>query len=205
MLRKWREYVEQAPNEVTSVCVTVTFPGNPQDDQGRPRPAGRDRRRRLRRRRGRGHAGDAALARARHRPLRHVRPDAVHRRAIGLRPALPAQSAARVLEGASPERSSTTRRSTRSPPGHSTDRRRRRSSTPSTWVARSPTLRPDDTAFPERSAPYLISIDGQWTDAKDDADNVAWVRSAFEDSSRSGTAACISTSLGGPTRRQAPA
>jgi hypothetical protein len=41
-------------------------------------------------------------------------------------------------------------------------------------------VRPEDTAFPERSAPYLVSIDGQWTDAGDDADNVAWVRSAFE-------------------------
>ena len=29
VLRKWRDYVEQAPNEVTSVCVTVTFPANP--------------------------------------------------------------------------------------------------------------------------------------------------------------------------------
>ena len=29
VLRKWRDYVEQAPNEVTSVCVTTTFPANP--------------------------------------------------------------------------------------------------------------------------------------------------------------------------------
>ena len=30
VLRKWRDYVEQAPDEVTSVCVTVTFPANPE-------------------------------------------------------------------------------------------------------------------------------------------------------------------------------
>ena len=30
VLRKWRDYVEQAPNEVTSACVTVTFPANPE-------------------------------------------------------------------------------------------------------------------------------------------------------------------------------
>ncbi len=39
---------------------------------------------------------------------------------------------------------------------------------------------PEETAFAERSAPYLVSIDGQWTDAADDADNVAWVRSTFD-------------------------
>lgn len=26
----------------------------------------------------------------------------------------------------------------------------------------------EETAFPERSAPYLVSIDGQWTDPADD-------------------------------------
>jgi FAD/FMN-containing dehydrogenase len=46
---------------------------------------------------------------------------------------------------------------------------------------------PEETAFPERSAPYLISIDGQWTDQQDDADNVAWVRSTFESFERFGT------------------
>ena len=38
---------------------------------------------------------------------------------------------------------------------------------------------PEETAFPERSAPYLVSTNGQWTDPADDAANVAWVRSAF--------------------------
>ena len=52
-------------------------PRQPRDARGRPRPAGRDRRRRLRGRRRGGHAGDAAAARARHGPLRHVRPHAV--------------------------------------------------------------------------------------------------------------------------------
>jgi hypothetical protein len=38
---------------------------------------------------------------------------------------------------------------------------------------------PEDTAFAERSAPYMISIDGMWTDAGDDAANIEWVRSAY--------------------------
>ena len=29
VLRRWREYVTQAPDEVTSVCVTITFPADP--------------------------------------------------------------------------------------------------------------------------------------------------------------------------------
>ena len=57
VLRGWRDYVEQAPDEVTSVCVGDHVPGQPRDARGGPRPAGRDRRRRLRRRRGGGPEG----------------------------------------------------------------------------------------------------------------------------------------------------
>jgi hypothetical protein len=38
---------------------------------------------------------------------------------------------------------------------------------------------PEETAFAERTAPYMVSIDGMWTDAGDDAANIEWVRSAF--------------------------
>jgi len=37
------------------------------------------------------------------------------------------------------------------------------------------------TAFAERSAPFMVSIDGMWTDPADNADNVAWVRSTWDD------------------------
>ena len=40
-------------------------------------------------------------------------------------------------------------------------------------------LDPEETAFAERSAPYMISIDGMWTEPGDDAANIEWVRSAF--------------------------
>ena len=30
VMRGWRDYVEQAPDEVTSVCVTITFPADPE-------------------------------------------------------------------------------------------------------------------------------------------------------------------------------
>jgi hypothetical protein len=38
---------------------------------------------------------------------------------------------------------------------------------------------PEDTAFAERTSPYMISIDGMWTDQDDEA-KVAWVRSTWE-------------------------
>ena len=36
----------------------------------------------------------------------------------------------------------------------------------------------EDTALPERSAPFAVSIDGMWTDAAENAERIAWVRSA---------------------------
>jgi FAD/FMN-containing dehydrogenase len=39
---------------------------------------------------------------------------------------------------------------------------------------------PEATAFSQRSAPYMVSIDGIWDDAADDADTIAWVRSAWD-------------------------
>ena len=46
---------------------------------------------------------------------------------------------------------------------------------------------PEDSAFAERSAPYMISIDGQWTDEADDAANIEWVRSTFAQLEEFGT------------------
>jgi FAD/FMN-containing dehydrogenase len=46
---------------------------------------------------------------------------------------------------------------------------------------------PEATAFATRTAPYLVSIDGLWTDELTDAEGIAWVRSAWEEISRHGT------------------
>ena len=43
------------------------------------------------------------------------------------------------------------------------------------------------TAFVERRAPFMVSVDGMWSDAADDQDNIAWVRSAWEAISQHGT------------------
>ncbi|MGH3904017.1 MAG: FAD-binding oxidoreductase [Pseudonocardiaceae bacterium] len=41
-------------------------------------------------------------------------------------------------------------------------------------------VRPGQTAFAERSAPFMVSIDGNWSDPAADEETVGWVRSAWE-------------------------
>ena len=38
---------------------------------------------------------------------------------------------------------------------------------------------PTDTAYAERSAPWMSSVDGNWEDRADNAKNIAWVRESF--------------------------
>jgi FAD binding domain-containing protein/berberine-like enzyme len=45
----------------------------------------------------------------------------------------------------------------------------------------------EDTAFAERSARYMVTIDGNWSDPNENADNVGWVRDAFSEVSEFGT------------------
>ena len=44
----------------------------------------------------------------------------------------------------------------------------------------------EDTAFAERGSQFMISIDGMWTEESDDAANVAWVRNAWKEISQYG-------------------
>jgi FAD/FMN-containing dehydrogenase len=48
---------------------------------------------------------------------------------------------------------------------------------------------PEDTAFAERSAPFMVSIDGNWTDPAQDATCIGWVRSAWDEMRKYGTGA----------------
>ena len=80
------------------------LPGEPGAARGDPRPPGRDRRWRVRRRPGGRAGGHGPAARARDAAVRHVRADAVHGGAVRLRPAVPAQLAARLLEVPVPRR-----------------------------------------------------------------------------------------------------
>ena len=40
-------------------------------------------------------------------------------------------------------------------------------------------IAPTDTAYAERSAPWMSSIDGNWEDPADNDANIAWVREGF--------------------------
>ena len=46
---------------------------------------------------------------------------------------------------------------------------------------------PEDSAFPERSAPFLFAHVGYWEDAAQDNECVAWVRSGWDQMARFGT------------------
>ena len=45
----------------------------------------------------------------------------------------------------------------------------------------------EDTAFTERSAPWMASVDGNWDDPSENDDNVGWVRDAWSAISKFGT------------------
>jgi len=45
----------------------------------------------------------------------------------------------------------------------------------------------EDTAFTERSAPWMASVDGNWPDPSENDDNVGWVRDAWSAISKFGT------------------
>jgi hypothetical protein len=62
---------------------------------------------------------------------------------------------------------------------------------------------PDATAFSERSAPYMVSIDGNWSDPAETPDNVAWVREEFRRLGEFATGRRISTSPASWTSRRA--
>ena len=46
---------------------------------------------------------------------------------------------------------------------------------------------PDATAFGDRSAPFMLSLDAIWSDAKDDSANIAWARNAWDHLQRHST------------------
>jgi len=45
---------------------------------------------------------------------------------------------------------------------------------------------PQDTAFAERSSPFMVSFDTNWSDPAHDAEAVAWARSAWDEMAKFG-------------------
>jgi hypothetical protein len=46
---------------------------------------------------------------------------------------------------------------------------------------------PEETAFSERSAPWLVAVDANWTNSADNANNIAWVRQSVSELEQYGT------------------
>ena len=204
-MRGWRDYVEQAPDE-------VTVDDRDDDVPGRPGHAAaiHDREVAIV---GGIYVGDPEEGLRVMAPLRELgtplfdmsQPTPFTAVQAGLRPAVPAQPAARVLEVAVPR--GAVRRG---------DRRHRRPGAdrpaPLTLVntfhmgGAIAAVDPEATAFAERSAPYMVSIDGMWDDPADDADeDRLGALGVGGGRARSATAASTSTSPASPTRHRAPA
>jgi FAD/FMN-containing dehydrogenase len=186
ILRGWREYVEAAPNEVTSVCVSLTFPADPEMPEAiHDRPVAVI---------GGVYAGDADEGMKVLQPLRELgtplvdlsQPMPFTAVQAAFDPLFPrnqlrAYWKSQYLEELSDGAIDLMAAKAAERPA------------PLTLVnmfhmgGAIADVGPEDTAFSERSSPYMVSIDGMWADPADDADNVAWVRSTWDAFSEFGT------------------
>lgn len=186
ILRRWRSIVNEAPDEITSVCVSMTFPADPgMPEAVHDRPVVIV---------GGVYAGDVDEGMARLQPLREL--GTVLADISGPTPFTGVQSSfdplfprdtlhsywkALYLDELSDAAIDTIAAKAVERPS------------PLTLVntfhmgGAIASLDPEATAFSERSPEFLVSIDGMWPDPADSEANVAWVRKAFSDVSRFGT------------------
>jgi len=179
VLPRWRDYCVTTPDEVTSVAVAISFPADPPPSSTRSQPRVSRRRRRVcRRRRGR-HAGDAAPSRLRHSTRGHLAADAVFGCADRLRRVLSDGEAPELLEGAASANAFRRRYRRHSGPGQSPalTAYARRDFPHGGAINR---VESTETAYAERSAPWMSSIDGNWENPADNAANIVWVRESFK-------------------------
>ena len=186
VLRGWREFVTDAPPEITSVCVTITFPADPNMPEAvHDRPCAIV---------GGVYVGDPDEGMRMMQPLRELgtvlfdlsQPMPFTAVQTGFDPLFPrnqlraywkSQYLDELSDGAIDVIAA-----------RANDR-----PAPLTLVntfhmgGAINDVGAEDTAFAERSAPFMVSLDGMWSDAGDDAEKVAWVRSAWEDVKQFGT------------------
>jgi FAD/FMN-containing dehydrogenase len=186
VLRGWRAYVEQAPDEVTATCVTMTFPANPELPEAvHDRPVAII---------GGVYAGDVEEGMKVMQPLRELGtalfdmsgPTPYVGVQTGFDPLFPRDTLraywkSQYLNELTDEAIDTIAAKAGDRPA------------PLTLVntfhmgGAIAQVDEEDTAFAQRSAPYMVSIDGMWTDAADDDANVEWVRSAWKEIAEFGT------------------
>jgi FAD/FMN-containing dehydrogenase len=179
IMRGWRSYLEDCPDEVTSVCVSITFPANPEMPEAvHDRPVVIV---------GGVYVGDVEEGMKLTEPLRQLGtplfdmsgPAPFAAVQTGFDPLFPrnelraywkSQYLDELSDGAIEAIAS----------------RAQERPAPLTLVnvfsmgGAIDNVGPEETAFATRSAPFMVSIDGMWTDPADDAANVAWVRSTWE-------------------------
>jgi FAD/FMN-containing dehydrogenase len=186
VMRRWRSYVEGAPDEVTSTCVTITFPANPELPEAiHDRPVIIV---------GGVHTGDVEAGLSEIQPLRELGtvlfdmsgPTPFVGVQTGFDPLFPRDTLraywkSQYLDELSDEAIDTIAAKAQDRPA------------PLTLVntfhmgGAIAGVGEEDTAFHTRKSPYMVSIDGMWTEAGDDEANVAWVRSAWSDVAEHGT------------------
>jgi FAD/FMN-containing dehydrogenase len=186
VLRGWRDYVEQAPDEVTATCVTMTFPANPELPEAvHDRPVAII---------GGVYAGDVEEGMKVMQPLRELGtplfdmsgPTPYVGVQTGFDPLFPRDTLraywkSQYLDELTDAAIDTIAAKAGDRPA------------PLTLVntfhmgGAIADVGEEETAFAQRSAPYMISIDGMWTDEADDDANVAWVRSAWNEIAEFGT------------------
>jgi FAD/FMN-containing dehydrogenase len=179
VLRGWRAYTEQAPDEVTSVCVTITFPANPELPEAvHDRPVVIV---------GGVYAGDVEDGMKAVQPLRELGtvlfdmsgPTPFVGVQQGFDPLFPrgelrAYWKSQYLDELTDAAIDTIARKAEERPE------------PLTMVntfhmgGAIAHVDEEDTAFAERKPPYMVSIDGLWSDAADDDATIGWVRSAWD-------------------------
>ena len=186
VMRGWREYMEGAPDEVTSVCVTITFPADPHLP-----PAVHDRPVMIV---GAVYAGDVEEGMEATAPLRALGtplfdmsgPTPFTAVQQGFDPLFPrdvlhAYWKSQYVDVLTDEAIDLIAAKAQDRPA------------PLTMVnlfamgGAIADVDPEATAFATRTAPYMVSIDGLWTDELSDADGVAWVRGTWEAIAEHGT------------------
>jgi FAD/FMN-containing dehydrogenase len=187
VMRRWRSYVEAAPDEVTATCVTITFPANPELPEAiHDRPVIIV---------GGVHAGDdveAGLAEM--QPLRELGTVLFDMSgptpfvgvqtgfdALFPRDTLRAYWKSQYVDELTDEAIDTIAAAAQDRPA------------PLTLVntfhmgGAIASVGPEETAFHQRTSPYMVSIDGMWADPAEDDANIAWVRSAWNSVAEHGT------------------
>jgi FAD/FMN-containing dehydrogenase len=186
VMRGWRAYVETAPNEVTSVIVTITFPANPEmpevvHDRAVAIVGGV-------------YVGDVDEGLEATKPLREL--GTVLFDMSGPTPFVGVQAGFDPLFPRNQLQSYWKSQYLNELPDDAIDTIAAKAQdrpAPLTLVntfhmgGAINDVGPEDTAFHERSAPFMVSIDGMWTDPAENADNIGWVRSAWDQVSKFGT------------------